>query len=76
MAHRVNLLQRFLMGVIRVYQLALSPYFGSQCRFTPTCSHYTHEAILRHGAFKGGWLGLKRISRCHPRHPGGYDPVP
>lgn len=72
----MNVLQKLLVGVIRVYQLALSPYFGSQCRFTPTCSQYTREAIEKHGALKGSWLGLKRISHCHPRHPGGYDPVP
>jgi len=72
----VNLGQRLLVGLIRVYQVALSPYFGSHCRFTPTCSQYTREAIEKHGALKGAWLGMKRVSRCHPRHPGGYDPVP
>jgi hypothetical protein len=72
----MNLAQRLLVGLIRVYQIALSPYFGSQCRFTPTCSQYTREAIEKHGALKGCWLGVRRVGRCHPRHPGGYDPVP
>jgi hypothetical protein len=49
---------------------------GNQCRFTPTCSHYAREAVEKHGAIKGGWLAIKRISRCHPWRPGGYDPVP
>jgi len=73
---RSNPAQRVLMGAIRLYQIALSPYFGSHCRFTPTCSQYTLEAVHKHGALKGFWLGIRRISRCHPRHPGGYDPIP
>ena len=72
----MNPLQRLLVGLIRLYQIALSPYFGSQCRFTPTCSEYAKEAVRRHGALKGGWLAVRRISRCHPYHPGGHDPVP
>ncbi len=72
----MNLAQRCLVGLVRAYQIALSPYFGSQCRFTPTCSQYTREAIEKHGALKGTWLGIKRIGHCHPRNPGGYDPVP
>jgi putative membrane protein insertion efficiency factor len=72
----VNPLQRLFVGLIRLYQIALSPYFGQQCRFTPTCSEYTRQAIQRHGAWKGAWLGMKRVSRCHPWHPGGHDPVP
>lgn len=72
----MNPLQRLFIGLIRLYQLALSPYFGQQCRFTPTCSEYARQAILRHGALKGAWLGMKRVSRCHPWHPGGHDPVP
>jgi putative membrane protein insertion efficiency factor len=67
---------RILLALIRFYQLALSPYFGTQCRFSPTCSAFASEAIARHGAFKGAWLALGRISRCHPWHSGGYDPVP
>lgn len=72
----MNPLQRLFVGLIRLYQIALSPYFGQQCRFTPTCSEYTRQAILRHGALKGAWLGMRRVSRCHPWHPGGHDPVP
>lgn len=69
-------LQRLFVALIRFYQIALSPYFGSQCRFYPTCSQYTLEAVQQHGALKGLWLGVKRIGRCHPYHPGGHDPVP
>lgn len=64
------------MGLIRAYQLALSPFMLTQCRFTPSCSHYTYEAVERYGALRGSWMGVKRILRCHPFHPGGYDPVP
>ncbi len=72
----MNLGQRLLIGAIRVYQIALSPYFGNQCRFYPTCSEYAREAVARHGALKGAWLAVRRIGRCHPYHPGGHDPVP
>ena len=61
---------------IRLYQRFISPVLPSACRFEPSCSHYTYEAIEVYGVFKGTWLGMKRISRCHPLHPGGYDPVP
>ena len=61
---------------IRLYRLTLSPWVGRACRFEPTCSHYTEEAITRHGVVKGGWLGVRRIGRCHPWCEGGYDPVP
>ncbi|MBC7870907.1 MAG: membrane protein insertion efficiency factor YidD [Chitinophagaceae bacterium] len=61
---------------IRFYQRYISPVLPSSCRFYPTCSHYTYEAIQIHGVMKGTWMGLRRISRCHPFNPGGYDPVP
>jgi putative membrane protein insertion efficiency factor len=62
--------------LIKIYQLLVSPLFPSSCRYTPTCSHYTMEALKKYGLFKGGWLGIKRISRCHPWGGSGYDPVP
>jgi len=69
-------MKSLLIGLIRAYQLLLSPFFGSQCRFYPTCSSYAREAIEVHGALLGSWLTLKRIVRCGPWHPGGVDPVP
>jgi putative membrane protein insertion efficiency factor len=72
----MNLMQRLLIGLIRIYQVALSPFVGNQCRFTPTCSQYAREAVERHGALKGAWMAIKRVFRCHPWHPGGHDPVP
>ena len=69
-------MERLALGLIRLYQLTLSQVMLPTCRFLPTCSQYTYEAISRYGLFKGGWLGAKRLSRCHPFHPGGYDPVP
>ncbi len=65
-----------LIALIRVYQYAISPMLGSRCRFYPSCSAFAVEALQRHGPFKGGWLALRRIGRCHPWHPGGHDPVP
>ena len=62
--------------VIKIYQVLISPLFPSSCRYTPTCSHYTVEALKKHGLFKGGWLGIKRISKCHPWGGNGHDPVP
>jgi len=63
--------------LIRFYQVAISPIKGPpSCRFYPTCSAYAYEAIKKYGPLKGGWLALKRIGRCHPFNPGGYDPVP
>lgn len=65
-----------LIGLIRVYRWLLSPWVGNQCRFHPTCSHYAEEAINRYGAIKGGYLMCARLIKCHPWHPGGFDPVP
>jgi putative membrane protein insertion efficiency factor len=62
--------------LIRLYQLLLSPLLGPRCRFYPSCSRYATEAIRRHGLGRGGWLALRRLSRCHPLNPGGIDPVP
>ena len=68
---------RALLGAVRYYRRVLSPMKAAPtCRFTPTCSQYALEAIERHGAVRGGWLALKRVGRCHPLNPGGYDPVP
>ncbi|HXQ30718.1 MAG TPA: membrane protein insertion efficiency factor YidD [Steroidobacteraceae bacterium] len=63
-------------AVILAYRWTLSPLLGPSCRFYPSCSAYALEAVDRHGAVRGAWLALKRIGRCHPLHPGGYDPVP
>ena len=64
------------MGSIRVYQKVLSPAFGGNCRYYPSCSKYGYDAIRRHGAGRGSWMAVKRIGRCQPFHDGGYDPVP
>lgn len=64
------------MLLIRGYQYLISPVLGNNCRFYPTCSCYAHTAIARFGVFRGGWLALRRIGRCHPWNPGGVDPVP
>jgi conserved hypothetical protein YidD len=62
--------------IIRLYQYAVSPLLGCHCRFTPTCSQYALDAMAHHGTFAGGWMGLKRIVRCHPWGGEGYDPAP
>lgn len=71
-----KLLQTLLILPIRLYQVTLSPLLGAHCRHTPTCSQYAIEAIRIWGPFKGVWLGIKRIARCHPWGTSGYDPVP
>jgi putative membrane protein insertion efficiency factor len=65
-----------LTALIRSYQYAISPFLGRSCRYHPSCSEYAVEAVEKYGALRGGWLALRRIGRCHPWHPGGYDPVP
>jgi len=65
-----------LILLIKFYQLCLSPFFVSRCRYTPTCSMYTIECLEKHGALKGIWLGVKRISKCRPGLDGGFDPIP
>ena len=71
-----TLLRRIFILPIRFYQLCISPMFPNACRFTPTCSRYAVEAIMKHGIFRGSWLALRRILRCHPWGGSGYDPVP
>ena len=71
-----SLLVQPLLVLIRVYQLAISPMLGNRCRFYPSCSEYSMEALRRHGLFRGLWLSVRRVGRWHPRHPGGYDPTP
>lgn len=70
------MLRKIFILPIRIYQATLSPLLGSHCRHTPSCSHYTVEAIQEWGVIKGIWLGMKRIARCHPWGTHGYDPVP
>ncbi|MEM5497882.1 membrane protein insertion efficiency factor YidD [Paraglaciecola mesophila] len=69
-------LRKIPIGLIRLYQLWLSPMLGQNCRFHPTCSYYAIEAIKQHGIIIGGWLSIKRILKCHPLHSGGIDLVP
>lgn len=70
------MLKAVLIGLIKGYRALISPLFPPVCRFQPTCSQYAIEAIARFGPFKGSWLAIRRILRCHPFTPGGYDPVP
>jgi putative membrane protein insertion efficiency factor len=69
-------MSRAALGLIRIYQAALSPLLASGCRYYPSCSRYTYQAIERYGWLRGSWMGLGRIARCHPFARGGYDPVP
>ncbi|MCX7186711.1 MAG: membrane protein insertion efficiency factor YidD [Methylophilaceae bacterium] len=65
-----------LIWLIKMYQILLSPFFGQQCRFSPTCSQYALDAINKHGALRGAYYAIRRLLRCHPWHPGGHDPAP
>ncbi|WP_084631331.1 membrane protein insertion efficiency factor YidD [Ferrimonas senticii] len=76
MAQTYSPLQRILIGFVRCYQRWISPLLGPNCRFSPTCSQYSVEAISRHGVLYGCWLTIARIIRCHPLNEGGHDPVP
>ena len=67
---------RLMLLVIRAYRYLLSPWWGNQCRFEPSCSAYAMQAIEEHGALRGSWLALRRLTKCHPWHRGGFDPVP
>lgn len=71
-----SVVTRALMALVRAYQLLISPLLGPTCRFHPSCSSYTSECLRLHGPLRGSYLGLRRILRCHPFHPGGYDPPP
>jgi len=65
-----------IVGLIQVYRYGISPFLGVRCRFEPSCSQYAVDALRSHGLLKGLWLAVCRVGRCHPWHPGGYDPVP
>jgi putative membrane protein insertion efficiency factor len=69
-------MKMLLQALIRAYQYLISPWLGNRCRFYPSCSEYTVEALQKYGVGKGLWLGARRVCRCHPWHPGGHDPVP
>lgn len=68
-------MKKIFLIIIRIYQRLISPLFPPSCRFYPTCSDYSYASIKKYGLFKGGWYSVKRILKCHPYHPGGFDPV-
>jgi putative membrane protein insertion efficiency factor len=68
-------MSRVFMFLIRVYQRCISPWLPNSCRFYPTCSEYAYQALAKYGFFKGFWLAVKRVGKCHPFHPGGFDPL-
>jgi len=70
------MMARILIGLIKGYQLLLSPFFGQQCRFSPTCSQYALDALQKHGALYGTFYAIRRLLKCHPWHAGGHDPIP
>ncbi len=70
------MIARLLIALVRAYRYLLAPWWGTQCRYSPTCSQYAIEALARHGAWRGSILAARRILRCHPWHEGGFDPVP
>jgi putative membrane protein insertion efficiency factor len=72
----MNIMARILIWLIKAYQMLLSPFFGQQCRFYPTCSQYAIEVINKHGAIAGSYYTIRRLLRCHPWHAGGHDPIP
>jgi putative membrane protein insertion efficiency factor len=74
--HGGQFMRRLAVGAIGLYQRTVSPLLGPACRYEPSCSEYTREAIEKYGIARGSWMGMRRISRCHPFHAGGYDPVP
>lgn len=72
----MSVIARFLIALVRAYQVTISPWLGRACRFEPSCSRYTIACLNEHGAMRGGLLSVKRLCKCHPFHPGGFDPPP